>query len=150
MLGAHSDTLLLAHVIWATRHRKATLAGAFDDWFADFAAHACGRMGCDLLAVGNSSNPVHVVLRLAPAVAVADAVHRLKGGSSYAWNARSGRTPLRWQTGYWARSIDQEALVVLTPYVRDQRVRHAAATTLAWWEQPEATVIERVDEVDAQ
>ncbi len=151
MLGAHSDTLLLTHVIWATRHRKAALPLAFDGWFADFAAYACGRIGCDLVSVGNASDHVHVVARLAPSITVADVVHRLKGGSSYAWNARPGRRPpLRWQTGYWARSIDQEGLVMLTGYVRDQRVRHAAATTLAAWEQNEATLVECVDEVDAR
>ena len=40
---------------------------------------------------------------------------------------------------YWARSIEQEALAPLTAYVRDQRGRHATTTTLAAWEQYEAT-----------
>jgi putative transposase len=139
MLGAHSDTLLLAHVIWATSNRRATLVRDFDGWFADFAADACRRIECDLLAIGNSSDHVHVVLRLSPSVALAEAVRRLKGGSSYAWNARERGRPLHWQTGYWARSIEQEGLAPLMAYVRDQRARHAAATTLAAWEQHEAT-----------
>jgi hypothetical protein len=37
-LGGHADTLLLAHVIFATSNRRATLVRDFDGWFADFAA----------------------------------------------------------------------------------------------------------------
>jgi putative transposase len=139
MLGAHSDTLLLAHLIWATSNRRATLVRDFDGWFTDFAAAACRRIGCDLLAVGNASDHVHAVVRLSSSAALAEVVRRLKGGSSHAWNVRECGTPLHWQTGYWARSIDQEALAMLTAYVREQRVRHATATTLAAWEQHEAT-----------
>ena len=136
MLGAHSDTLLLAHVIWATCNRRRTLDRDFDVWFSDFVADASRRIDCDHLAVGNASDHVHLVLRLSPSVSLADAVRRLKGGSSHAWNARE-RGRLRWQTGYWARSIELEVLARLSAYVRDQRVRHATASTLPAWEQPE-------------
>lgn len=141
MLGAHSDTLLLTHVIWATSNRTRTLMPAFDGWFAELAAAACREMACDLVAVGNARDHVHVLLRLSPSVALADAVRRLKGGASHAWNARAQGRPLRWQTGYWARSIEQEGLAPLSLYVRDQRARHATATTLAAWEQHEATSV---------
>ena len=139
--GPHSDTLLLAHVIWATSDRKATLSHEFDGWFAYFAADTCRRIECDLLAVGNASDHVHVVARLSPSVALADMVRRLKGGSSHAWNAHPHARPLRWQTGYWARSIEQEGLSPLTAYVRGQRARHASAMTQAAWEQHEATEV---------
>ena len=141
MLGAHCDTLLLVHVIWATSNRAATLMPTFDGWFAELAAEACRRIECDLVAVGNGRDHVHVVVRLSPSVALADVVRRLKGGSSHAWNAREQGRALRWQTGYWARSIEQEGLAPLTAYVRDQRGRHATATTLAAWEQHEATQV---------
>jgi putative transposase len=141
MLGAHSDTLLLAHVVWATSNRTASLGEDFDAWHAGFAAHACARVGCDLLAVGNASDHVHVVVRVSAAVALAELVRRLKGASSHAWNVAHRGRPLRWQEGYWARSIDQQALEPLTVYVRDQRSRHAAATALAAWEQNEATQV---------
>lgn len=145
MLGAHSDTLVLAHVIWATSNRRTALASDFDGWFSEFAANASRRMGCELLAAGNSSDHVHVIFRLSPSVSLADAVRRLKGSSSHAWNARGAATGLRWQTGYWARSIEQEGLVRLTAYVREQRMRHATSSTLTAWEQPEASQVPYAD-----
>jgi putative transposase len=141
MLGAHSDTLVLVHVVFATADRKPWLTREFDGWFADAARAACARMGCELLAVGNASDHAHVVLVLSASVALAEVVRRLKGGSSHAWNARQGGRPLRWQTGYWARSIEQESLGQLMAYVRDQRGRHAAETTRSAWEQHEATLV---------
>lgn len=149
MLGAHSDTLLLVHVIWATVHRTATLRPEFDGWFAGLAADVCRRIGCDLLAAGNGKDHVHVLLRMAPSIALSDVAGRLKGTSSHAWNARASGTPLRWQTGYWARSIEQESLGPLVVYVREQRVRHAATTTLAAWEQHEATLVPIAQDEDA-
>ena len=98
MLGAHSDTLLLTHVIWATAGRTPTLTLEVDDWLGDFLAHGCRAIGCDLMAAGNSSDHVHVVLRQPPSIARAEAVGRLKGGSSHAWNVRSPNRRLRWQT----------------------------------------------------
>ena len=140
MLGAHSDTLTLLHVVWATSNRHRMLVHDFDDWFADFAEAVARRMKCELLAVGNSCEHVHVVVRLPPSLALADAVRRIKATSSSSWNARErGNPTLRWQTGYWARSIDQEGLGPLSAYVRQQRTRHATSATLIAWEQPEAS-----------
>ena len=140
MLGAHSDTLVLVHVIWATADRAATLGRDMDAWLGGFMAEACREIRCDLLAEGNSTDHVHVVLRQAPTIALAEVVRRLKGGSSHAWNLRGGLTPLRWQTGYWARSVEQESLGRLVAYVRDQRGRHAAAATTSAWEQHEGSL----------
>lgn len=139
MLGAHSDTLLLTHVIWATSGRTPTLVAEVDDWLRDFLAHSCRAIGCDLMAAGNSRDHVHVVLRQPPSIALAEAVGRLKGSSSHAWNVRSPERRLRWQAGYWARSVQQESLGPLLDYVRDQRRRHGSGATSAAWEQPETT-----------
>lgn len=139
MLGAHSDTLVLVHVIWATLGRTATLVPQIDGWLAEMLAQKCRELGCDLLSVGNSRDHVHVVLRQAPSIALADVVGRLKGSSSHAWNVLSPTRPVRWQTGYWARSVEQASLEGLLGYVRDQRRRHGSGATSAAWEQHEAT-----------
>jgi len=139
MLGAHTDTLLLTHVIWATSGRAPLLVPRVDDWLAEFLAEQCRVLGCELLAVGNSKDHVHAVLRQAPSIALAELVGRLKGASSHAWNVRSPDQRLRWQTGYWARSVEQSSLEPLLGYVRDQRRRHGTSAVSAAWEQHEPT-----------
>jgi len=141
MLGAHSDTLVLVHVIWATLWRTATLAPQLDGWLAEMLRQKCSDLGCELLSVGNSRDHVHVVLGQAPSLALAEVVGRLKGTSSHAWNVRLPARRVRWQTGYWARSVEQASLDPLLGYVRDQRRRHGSGTTSAAWEQHEATTI---------
>jgi REP element-mobilizing transposase RayT len=74
MLGAHTDTLLLTHVIWATSGRAPLLVPRVDDWLAEFLAEQCRVLGCELLAVGNSKDHVHAVLRQAPSIALAEMV----------------------------------------------------------------------------
>ncbi|MGZ5966601.1 MAG: transposase, partial [Polyangiales bacterium] len=83
MLSAHSDALVLVHVVFGTR--KASTRRA------------------QLLCVGNADDHVHMLIGLTPTVCPADLVRRMKSASSRAWNgARSSR--MYWQSGYWARS----------------------------------------------
>ncbi|MBI2396140.1 MAG: transposase [Deltaproteobacteria bacterium] len=124
MLGALSDTLLLVHLIWSTSERQPVFAPADDVWLADFIAAKARALSCELLAVGNWVNHVHVVVRLAPALALSELARQFKGAKSHAWNLRGDRPTLRWQTGYWARSVDQGSLARRVEYALDQRMRH--------------------------
>ncbi|MBI2390830.1 MAG: transposase [Deltaproteobacteria bacterium] len=124
MLGAHSDTLLLVHLIWSTSERQPVFAPADDVWLADFIAAKARALSCDLLAVGNWVDHVHVVVRLAPALALSELARHFKGATSHAWNLRGEGPTLRWQTGYWARSVDRDSLARRVEYALDQRMRH--------------------------
>ncbi|MBI2394169.1 MAG: hypothetical protein HYV09_31655 [Deltaproteobacteria bacterium] len=57
MLGAHSDTLLLIHLIWWTSERQPVFGPADDVWLAD--SVAAEALSCDLLAVGAWVDHVH-------------------------------------------------------------------------------------------
>src|SRR5579859_3021661 len=135
MQCAHSDVVLLVHVIWATRWRRRLLTVNDDDWIAAAVSAACARSSSELVAVGNADDHVHVIVWLHPTICVATLVKRMKGGSSHAWNARGDRATLEWQSGYWARTLDREALASLIPYVKNQRIHHANSSTSRNWEQ---------------
>ncbi len=124
MLGAHSDTLLLVHLIWSTCERRPVFTPADDAWLAEFIAAKARTLSCDLLAVGNWVDHVHVVVRLAPALALSELARHFKGAASHAWNLRGEGPTLRWQSGYWTRSADHGSLARRVAYVLDQRMRH--------------------------
>jgi REP element-mobilizing transposase RayT len=142
MRGCHSDALLLVHVVWSTHARRSDLHSTHDGWLHDVITTATAAVDARVIAVGNADDHVHVIACHPAARAVAELVHRIKGVSSHAWNQRSPDRRLRWQRGYWARSVDRASLVALVPYVVHQRQHHRSMHTRADWEQNAPTVAE--------
>ena len=143
MLGSHRDALLLVHVIWCTRDRRPILATADDAWLHDIITKTTAALGARVIAVGNAADHVHVVASHPAQLALTDLVQRIKGVSSHSWNLHPTRPSLRWQRGYWARSIDQATLTGLVPYVVHQRQHHASRQACERWEQNAANAFDR-------
>jgi putative transposase len=139
MLLAHSDVLVIVHIVFATVNRKRLLWPADDEWWRGAIRAEAMRSGAEVLAVGNADDHVHLVAAVHPAKTLAELVQSLKGSTSRMWNA-SHRGPLfRWQSGYWARSVEHQSLPTLVAYVRDQRARHATGRVSVELEQTIAT-----------
>lgn len=134
LIQRHSYNLLLVHVVWATAHRLPLLTPSADGWLADALRRKAYEAGCRLVACGNAAEHVHVLLRYPSTVRLADAVHRLEGGSSYAWNTSRRSPPLRWQTGYWAQSFGPVEIEALTRYVEGQRAHHRDGLAAEPWQ----------------
>ena len=92
-------------------------------------------VGCALLVAGCADDHVHTVLRLAPAVRLADLMQHIKGGSAYDAN-RHPLLPrrLKWQAGYWAESLSPSDFDPLARYVRAQRVHHDPTHPAERWQ----------------
>jgi len=130
-----SPALLLVHVVWATSRRRPILPAAFDDTLAALLGNKAHGVACMLLAAGCGFDHVHVVLRLAPTIALADVVQRLKGATAYDVNQRRLlQERLAWQDGYWAESLGPVDLEPLTRYVRQQRLRHDDSHPAERWQ----------------
>jgi REP element-mobilizing transposase RayT len=141
LVQRHSRNLLLVHVVWATKFRSSVLDLGSDRWLAANLERQAYEAGCRLIASGNAADHVHTLIRLPSTVRLADAVHRMKGGSSYAWRSQRRAPELSWQAGYWAESFGPADLAKHIRYVEDQRLHHREASTLEPWESelPAAT-----------
>ena len=68
---------------------------------------------------------VHLLVRLHPTIAVADAVRVYKANSSKWANERAGRHGwFEWQEGYAAFTVSQSQVAVLTVYILNQEPHH--------------------------
>lgn len=123
-MGGHSRVLVLVHVVWSTLNRQPVLAVSADRWLARLLSAKAAEVDCGVVAAGNASDHVHVVLALGARACLADVARRLKGASSHAWNQRHA-VHLSWQKGYWAESVSARDLDGLQRYVVDQRRHHA-------------------------
>ena len=115
---------LLVHVVWAVEGREPTLSIDRDAWLHERLAAESAKVRTELVAVGNASDHVHVLVDLNRGVAIATLVQQLKGASSHAWNLRADAPVLRWQAGYFAESIARADRENVAAYVRAQRAHH--------------------------
>ena len=135
LVGSHSVSTLLVHLVWATIGRARILAPDIDDALAGWLCEKARDCGCAVLGAGNSSDHVHVLVQHPPTMPVAELARLLKGSSSHRARVVYGRaSPVRWQAGYWAESMSPTHLAALASYVRDQRKHHVDSIELEPWE----------------
>jgi REP element-mobilizing transposase RayT len=131
-VGAHSVSLLLVHVVWATRRRERVIKAIHDDALERQLRKIAIGMDATLHACGVADDHVHVLLQMPPELSVATLVNRLKGASSHALRHALG---IGWQAGYWAESVSGDAVEATARYIRAQRQHHAKPSCDEPWER---------------
>jgi putative transposase len=132
---AHAGTTLVVHMVWGTRGRVPWIESRFDAWLAKHLERKARELDGELLAVGNSDDHVHVLVRHSPRIAVAQIAHRLKGASSHDIHLLYPETRGRdWQSGYWAESVGPTNLDPLIDYILNQRAHHQVPHLRERWQ----------------
>ena len=85
-----------------------------------------GMQKCDLLEIGGVADHVHMLVRLHPTIAVADAVRVIKTNSSKWANEQPKRQDgwFEWPEGYAAFTVSQSQVAVLRAYILRQESHH--------------------------
>jgi putative transposase len=109
---------------------------AFDPMLASILGHKARSLACVLIVAGCGPDHVHVLLRLAPTIALAGAVQSLKGATAHNVNQERLLTePLTWQAGYWAESLGPADLDPVARYLRLQRQHHDDSHPTERWQR---------------
>ena len=138
-MHSHSHATVLVHLVWPTQRRAPILPVDFDAPLAALLAGKAQALGCPLLGVGIAPDHVHVALRLASTVALADVVQGMKGASAHDLKAsRRLGVVLRWQGGYWAESFAPADADPRLRYLRAQRSHHDDSHPVELWQMPQA------------
>lgn len=119
VMTAHAGTSLVVHLAWATNGFAPILAVTTDGSLAAALRATARELACHVIAVGNTADEVHVIVRYPATVCVSELTHLLKAATTEAWNRRGRR--LEWHPGYWARTCDGDRLTALVDYVRELR-----------------------------
>jgi putative transposase len=131
----HSPSFVVVHVVWATERRQRVLVPSFDARLTAILGDMARSVGCVLLRAGCASDHVHALVCLAPGVALARLVQRLKGGSAHESNHHALLCErLSWQVGYWAESVSPSDIDAVTRYLRSQREHHEVGKVKEPWE----------------
>lgn len=137
MYATHSDTLVLLHVVWATKRRARLLPASLDRRLRHFIIDALAPRDAALRAFGAAEDHVHVIVQIEATERLCDVVKSMKGCSSHRWNESppDGAASLYWQDGYWARSVDAHDVSALQSYILAQRTHHADVQPPEPWER---------------
>ena len=118
-------TELYYHLVWATWKRHPLLKPEIQDDLYRYIRHKSKEYGYHLYEVNGMENHMHIVVRLPPAVSVAEAAHNLKGSASHFCNdSLDLETPFKWQEGYGAFTFAKRDLAKIVSYVQNQKARH--------------------------
>jgi REP element-mobilizing transposase RayT len=89
-----------------------------------------------LIAIGGDLDHVHLLVRLAPSVAVSQLVGEVKGASSHLMTHEIAiGNEFKWQGGYGAFTVSPRALAKVADYVKNQKAHHENRRTFTDWER---------------
>lgn len=130
------------HLVWGTKNRQELIAPDVEPTLFQYLTNKAVENGIHVYALNGWFDHVHLVGSIPPKIAVATAVKRLKGASSYYINEqRILKEKFVWQRGYGVLTMGERHLEKAIAYVERQKEHHQNQTTNSW--------LERIDVDDA-
>ena len=115
----HTYAKILIHCIFSTKERRPLISpDRRNALFAYLRAIAQGE-GFRIIEAGGTADHLHLLLQLPAQCPLAQAIQKLKGGSS-----RWMGLDFAWQQGYGAFSVSPSQLAVVRRYIRNQEAHH--------------------------
>jgi putative transposase len=115
----HTYASNYVHCVFSTKQRSSLIPRERQSDLYGYMAGIAKSEGFGLLEVGGTANHVHLLILLPATYPLAQAVRKIKGGSS-----RWMGTEFAWQEGYGAFSVSPSQVSVVRQYIRSQEEHH--------------------------
>ena len=121
----HSFTSCLVHCVWSAKNRQPWLTSDLRERLWPYLGGIARQNEIKTLAIGGTSDHVHVLLSLPATSSIAKAMQLLKGNSSK-WIRETFPKMhfFAWQEGYGAFSVGVSAVDATVAYIRNQAEHH--------------------------
>lgn len=113
----HRVHLIVSHLIWCPKRRKAILTGSLKDRLAQLIEHKRAEKGWDILELAVQPDHLHLFVRVWPSESAAEVIKELKGFSSFHLRKEFApilsELPSVWTRSYFsgtARNVSAETL----------------------------------------
>jgi len=125
----HSFNSCLIHCVWSTKNRISLLDSNLSERLWPYLGGIARENKMKALAVGGTTDHVHMLVSLPGTLSVAKAVQLLKGNSSkWVHETFPKLADFTWQQGYGAFSIGVSGVEATTAYIRNQAEHHKKRT----------------------
>ncbi len=116
----HTLAANLVHCVFSTRGRANLIREPERTW--QYVAGIARTKKIPVLAIGGTTNHVHLLLAVPPALPLAKVIQDLKGNSSK-WLNETSHGPA-WQSGYGAFSVSESRRQAVIDYIAAQEEHH--------------------------
>ena len=122
---AHTFTTLLTHVVFSTSERRPFLSETMRHDVHAYIGGILKQLHAFPIAIGGTSDHLHVLTRLPADLSVADCLRVVKSNSSRWIKERwPERRLFSWQGGYGAFSVSESNRDAVIRYIQDQEQHH--------------------------
>lgn len=113
------------HAVFSTKNREPSIDDAWRDELFHVLGGLTNQLGCRSMVVGGVADHIHLPFQLSRTMTIADAVGKVKSGSS-AWvnQTYAPASHFHWQVGYAAFSVSQSQVDVVREYIHRQAEHH--------------------------
>jgi putative transposase len=127
--GSHSKGQNLYHLEWCPKYRYNMFRGKGNKKLCEDILHEIAeRHNIGIAELSVMPDHIHIVVQLLPTMSISQALHLLKGGSSYELFRRQPLFRFRyargsfWSPGKFYRSVGDTDTTTVLEYVRNQRL----------------------------
>ncbi len=129
MSAHHVFHSLYLHFVWHCHGNEHLIEELWEASLYDFIRDYCRKEpGTYFQAIGGTTDHVHLVVQVEPAVSPSDLIGKIKGASSFEINHNHVPNNLRWQRGFGVVSFAERNLASVIKYVLRQKEHHAKGT----------------------
>ena len=119
---SHSYAQNHIHLVFSTKNREELLAKDFLPRVWSYTAGVCKNHDLLTFAVGGMEDHMHLLFRLPPTMARANAVNLVKSNTSK-WIGEQ-HTTFAWQEGYGAFAVSSSNVATVIKYIDNQEAHH--------------------------
>ena len=122
---ANTYSQIYIHVVFAVEGRQSLIAPGNNEELQKYIAGIVTRRKQKLLAINNMPDHLHMLVGIAPDMAVSDLVRDVKAGSSkFISEQRWVAGRFSWQEGFGAFSYSRSQLSTVIRYIENQQKHH--------------------------
>jgi REP element-mobilizing transposase RayT len=120
---------VVIHIIFSTKERRPLLDPETRPRLHAYLATVARNAGCECYRAGGVADHVHLAIRLARTLTIADLIENLKTSSSKWLKTQSpALASFSWQRGYGCFSVGPSGMAALCTYIDNQEKHHAKRT----------------------
>jgi putative transposase len=119
---SHTHAANFVHCVFSTKDRRNLIPAELQDRLYAYLIGIADNLEFKILAAGGTSNHVHLLIAVPPALTLAQALQKLKANSSR-WLGENA-VQFEWQKGYGAFSVSPSLLPTVQAYIRNQQEHH--------------------------
>jgi len=117
---------IFIHLVFSTKLRAPKIKQEFEAKLKSFIIKTARKFEVHIIAIGGTSNHLHVLFGIPPKISVSKAAQIIKGSSSKWLNDHFfDQETFRWQRGYGAFSINKSLVPTTINYIKRQKEHHA-------------------------